>query len=333
MAFLYSGEALAARFLAWLLRWALCVVVVPLLATPADGEVTAEIGPRGVVIKIDGKLFTEYLTKTGNEPALWPIIGPTGNPVTRAYPLGPSIPAGTNDHPHHISLWFSHDEVNGVHYWRENLVDHKPGTGATIVQRDLSLPKGDGSTASVVSHDDWLNGHERVCEDERMIVFGTRGDARWIDFAITIKATNGPVTFGDTKEGTFALRVADSMRVDAKQGGHIVNSEGQENADAWGLPARWVDYTGPVEGDTVGITMMCHPKSFRPTPRWHVRTYGLFAANPFGQKDFPKPEAAEQGAYTIKPGDSITMRYLVLLHRGKTSPVEIEKAFREFAAR
>ena len=128
------------------------------------------------------------------------------------------------------------------------------------------------------------------------------------------------------------MRVADSMRVEAKQGGHIVNSDGKENAAAWGLPARWVDYTGPVEGEVAGIAIMSHPKSFRPLPRWHVRTYGLFAANPFGQKDFPDQAAAKQGEFTLKKGESITLRYRVLLHRGKTGSAAIEQAFRQFAA-
>ena len=128
---------------------------------------------------------------------------------------------------------------------------------------------------------------------------------RWIDFTITIKATEGDVTFADTKEGTFAVRVADTMRLEAKKGGRIVNSEGQEDDAAWGMPAKWVDYTGPVDGETVGIAILSHPKSFRPNTRWHVRGYGLFAANPFGHKDFPKPELAEQGAVTIPKGDEL----------------------------
>jgi hypothetical protein len=127
------------------------------------------------------------------------------------------------------------------------------------------------------------------------------------------------------------VRVADSMRVDAKPGGRIVNSDGKENGAAWGLPAKWVDYTGPVDGETVGIAIMSHPKGFRPLPRWHVRTYGLFAANPFFQKDFPGPAAANQGEFTLKNGDSITLRYRVFLHHGKTKPAEIEQAFQQFA--
>jgi hypothetical protein len=116
------------------------------------------------------------------------------------------------------------------------------------------------------------------------------------------------------------------------KGGRIVNSEGQTDDAAWGMPARWVDYTGPVDVETVGVAILSHPESFRPKTRWHVRGYGLFAANPFGHKDFPKPELAPQGEVTIPKGDDLTLRYRVLLHRGGTDKAEMEKAFEEFAA-
>jgi hypothetical protein len=301
--------------------------------TVSHAEVTAERTKQGVAIKIDGKLFTEYLTRAGHSPAMWPLIGPTGAPVTRSYPFHPPTKDGTNDHPHHQSLWFTHDKVNGLDFWAANKNDDKRDSGPHIAHREFVNISSKGPTAQIVTRNDWMNGDKRVCEDLRTIVFGKGlDDSRWIDFTITIQATDGDVTFGDTKEGSFALRVADSMRVDAKHGGHIVNSEGKENVAAWGLPAKWVDYTGPVDGETVGITIMSHPKSFHPLPRWHVRTYGLFAANPFGQKDFPELASAKQGEYTVKKGDAITLRYRVVVHRGKTNSAEIERAFREFAA-
>lgn len=304
-----------------------------ILPAAARAEVTAERTKRGVAIKIDGKPFTEYLTKAGHSPAMWPVIGPTGKPVTRSYPFTAPTKDGTNDHPHHQSIWFTHDKVNGTDFWAANKNDDKEDSGTHVAHREFVDVSAAGDTATIKSRNDWMDGDKRICEDERKIVFGKgHADSRWIDFTITIKATDGDVTFGDTKEGTFALRVADSMRVEAKKGGQIVNSDGKENAAAWGLPARWVDYTGPVDGETVGIAIMSHPKSFRPLPRWHVRTYGLFAANPFGQKDFPEPEAAKQGEYTLKKGDSITLRYRVLLHRGKTNATEVDREFSEFAA-
>src|SRR5687767_12942730 len=86
-------------------------------------EVTAEPSERGVVVKIDGELFTEYLTKAGQAPAMWPLIGPTGQMMTRSYPVAPA-PKGvkeTDDHPHHQSVWFTHDKVNGVNFWEGNV--------------------------------------------------------------------------------------------------------------------------------------------------------------------------------------------------------------------
>jgi hypothetical protein len=324
-----------------------------MLSPVARADVSAEQSDRGVVIKIDDQVFAEYLTKAGQAPAIWPIIGPTGQEMTRAYPLKPFAKGkfDTDDHPHHQSLWFTHDKVNGADFWEANRNDRNDD-GPHIAHRMFLNVDSDGSNATVVTRNDWMNGDKRICEDERKVVFGTRenGD-RWIDFTITIKATDGDVTFGDTKEGTFAIRVPDVMRVEAKQGGRIENSEGQTNDAAWGQPAKWVDYSGPTvaaslrdanspaselrpptsDPSDLGIAIMSHPKSFRPVPRWHVRGYGLFAANPFGQVDFPNPEAAKQGAHTIKSGDSITLRYLVLLHRGGTNKDDLNAAFEEFA--
>ncbi len=326
-----------------------CVAVLLMIRADAVAAVTAERSQRGVVVQIDGQLFTEYLTKAGQAPAMWPLIGPTGKAMTRSYPVGPTVKGETDDHPHHHSLWFTHDRVNGADFWGANVASvagvSDPGhnQGPHIAHREFVSVESLGSTARIVTRNDWMNGDRRICDDQRTIVCGTRDNGdRWIDFTITLKASDGDVTFGDTKEGTFAVRVADTIRVDAKLGGRIVNSEGQLDEAAWGLPAKWVDYTGPVDNvagvsdpghnEIVGIALMSHPTSFRPVPRWHVRTYGLFTANPFGQRDFPQPEAAEQGTVTIKQGDTLTLRYRVLLHRGRTEKADIPTAFDEFAA-
>jgi hypothetical protein len=145
-----------------------------------------------------------------------------------------------------------------------------------------------------------------------------------------VKATKGPVTFGDNKEGAFGMRVAHSMSVDAKQGGKIINSEKQTNEGAWGKPAAWVDYHGPVQGETAGIAIFNHPSSFRYPTYWHVRTYGLFAANPFGLHEFIRAKATE-GAYTIRSGKSMTLRYRVYLHRGDEKVGKVAEAFAAYS--
>ena len=126
-----------------------------------------------------------------------------------------------------------------------------------------------------------------------------------IDFEIEIHATDGDVTFHDTKEGMFGLRVASSMDVAKKTGGRITNAEGLTDDKAWGQASPWVDYVGPVQGKTLGIAILNHPQSFRYPTTWHVRTYGLFAANPFGWHDFGR---SEKGDYTLPAGQKVRFR-------------------------
>jgi hypothetical protein len=298
-------------------------------AGAAVAEITAEPNEKGVTVKIDGKLFTEYLICSGTKPILWPIIGPTGKPMSRAYPMG----EGTNekkDHAHHRSLWFTHGNINGIDFWSE-----KPERNAITKHREFVKVQS-GQSATIVTRNDWLAPDgKRVCEDQRTCTFATDGDARWIDFDITIKASDGPVTFGDTKEGTMGIRVAETMKVDAKKadpklGGKIINSEGQTDKDAWGKPAAWVDYYGPVDDQTLGIAIFNHPSSFRFPTCWHVRTYGLFAANPFGLREFKEDKSAD-GAYTLPAGETMTLRYRILLHRGDERSARVAEAYAAYA--
>lgn len=289
------------------------------IAGPSMAEITAQRSDGGVTIQIDGKPFTEYLTDFNGAPVLWPIIGPTGKPMTRAYPMADE-PEEKKDHAHHRSIWFTHGSVNGVDFWHKEPTKHR---------EFVRIESGD--RAVVVTRNDWIGPDgKKICEDERTLTFAADGDARWIDFDITLKAGDQPVKFGDTKEGTMGVRVAETMRVDSKKGGRIVNSEGQTDGGAWGKPAAWVDYHGPVEGETVGIAILNHPSSFRFPTYWHVRTYGLFAANPFGLHDF-KGGSETDGSYTLKPGETMTLRYRILLHRGNEKEGEVAQAFADYS--
>jgi hypothetical protein len=189
-----------------------------------------------------------------------------------------------------------------------------------------------GPTAVIVTRNDWLKSDgTRVCEDERSLTFGGDAKVRWIDFDIVIKASDGPVKFNDTKEGSFGMRVPETMKVDAKKGGQIVNSEGQTDKDAWAKRAAWVDYHGPIEGETLGIAILNHPSSFRYPTYWHVRTYGLFAANPFCLRDFTGEKSAD-GSYTLEPGQTIAFHYRILLHSGDEKSAKVAEAYTTYAA-
>lgn len=311
-----------------------CLAVLLVAGIAAAAEFSVEQHPGRVTVNIDGKLFTEYLTKIGTKPILWPIIGPTGQPMTRAYPME-TIAGEKHDHPHQRSLWFTHGDVNGIDFWSEP-ISYKAGKmpagkklGSIVHREFLAVEARDGK-ALISTANDWVDAQgKKQCEDVRRVTCSTDGDARIIDFDITLRAEPEAVTFGDTKEGCFGIRIPTSMDVDSKQGGQIVTSEGLTDKNAWGKPARWVDYHGPVAGQQVGIAVLNHPSSFRaPTP-WHVRTYGLFAANPFGLHDFdPK---IETGAVTIKRGETLSLSYRVVLHRGDEKSADIQAAYERYA--
>jgi hypothetical protein len=291
-------------------------------------EITAERSENGVIVKIDGQLFTEYVVKSETKPILWPILGPTGKPMTRDYPLR-EHPGEATDHPHQRSLWFTHGNVNSVNFWAE-LRSAPNAKNLGTIQHVKFLTVAGGKPAVIVAQNDWLGPDgKKICEDQRTLRFDTDGNVRWIDFDVAVKATEGPVTFADDKEGAFGVRVAQSICVDAKQGGKIVNSKQQTDGAAWGQQAPWVDYYGPVDGQTVGIAIFNHPSSFRYPTYWHVRGYGLFAANPFGVHEFSAGKLSG-GAHTIAAGECMTLRYRVFLHQGDEKTGKVAEAFEAY---
>ena len=303
-----------------------CVLfsIAQLGSAQADPFVLSE-HDKGVRVDLNGELFTDYLTQSGCKPILWPIIGPTGAEMTRAYPMVEGRAGERSDHKHHRSFWFTHDDVNGVNFWHE-----KPGS-AKVVHREFVEASG-GKQGTIVTRNDWVDPDgKKVCEDERRLTFGVEPKYRWIDFAIQVIASEGPVRFGDTKEGTFGVRVAAPIKVDAQQEGTIVNSRGQTNKDAWGKPATWVDYHGRLDKRLVGVAILNHPSSFRHPTHWHVRTYGLFAANPFGLRSFSGSDAVD-GSHTIPAGDSLRLRYRVLFHEGDHISAQIAEIYQSYAA-
>lgn len=277
-----------------------------------------------VRVEVDGRPFTVYLTATGPKPILWPVIGPTGAEMTRAYPMK-DIAEEKHDHPHQRSIWFTHGDVNGVDFWSEN-----KGHGS-IAHREYLRLEESGDDALITTRNDWLDAEgKKVLQDIRDVTFRAGDGWRSIDFEITLNASEGPVKFGDTKEGSFGIRIPTVMDVNSKHGGHIVNSAGETDKDAWGKPAAWVDYYGKVDGKAVGIACLNHPMSFRFPTRWHVRDYGLFAANPFGLHDFVGKSDAD-GSYTLEAGDSIALRYRILFHTGDANDAKIAEAFERYS--
>jgi hypothetical protein len=165
-------------------------------------------------------------------------------------------------------------------------------------------------------------------EEHRVMTFYAEPDIRTVDVDLTFTAKT-PIKFADTKEGFFAIRLADSMT--EKNGGIMTNSEGaQTEKNVWGKRADWVDYDGTVEGQKVGIVIFDNPQNLNHPPRWHSRAYGLFAVNPFGLRDFDA-KAEARGGYQLGAGDSLHLRYRVIIHPGDVPKRKIERWYADYA--
>jgi len=186
----------------------------------------------------------------------------------------------------------------------------------------------------IKSRDKWISAEGKlICTDERVfrIYAPAQPAERIFDFEVTLHASEVPLTLGDTKEGTMAMRLAETMRLKGNPGlGHIVNSAGVRDGETWGKRADWCDYFGPVEGKTVGVAIFDHPGNPRHPTWWHVRDYGLFAANPFGQHDFENLPDKSAGDFTIPAGKSVTFRYRFYLHQGDEQQAKIAEKYQEY---
>ena len=291
-----------------------------------------------IEVRHHGELFTRYVYNDTPKPILYPVLGPGGVPMTRDFPMRRDSPGEARDHVHHRSLWFAHGDVNGVDFWLEG-----PGKGTIRHERfDPLVGTTDAApgAATLTAHSAWVGPDERVvCRETRWMTFRAEPSKRRIDLRIMLSAGDEPLVFGDTKEGTMALRVRPELRLtpDRERGGlpkvfgNAVNSEGLTGGGVWGQPARWVDYYAEIEGRPVGVAVFDHPSNLRHPTRWHAREYGLFAANPFGLHDFAgRPEG--EGRHEVPARGSITFRYRYVFHEGDPKAAGIESDYSDWAA-
>lgn len=335
-----ATTSLLALLCCGLLAWSLLGEVGPVLAAEPHGLAIRQ-DRHGVTVDVDGGPFAAYVIDQANKPYLWPVIGPTGKAMTRAFPMQelPDEPAAQRDHPHHRGITFGHERMAGSDSWHERATFAKDAEGSprlaslgSIVHRDFSLLTVDGERAVIEELCDHLDpAGKPVVTERRRLTFRADKAKRTIDIDQEFRPAPdaGPSPIGDNKDAGLFVRVPTSMAVDSKQGGKIVNSEGQFDADAWSKPARWCDYHGPAGGENLGIAILNHPTSYRHPTRWHVRTYGLFAANPFASKSFNA--ALPDASTTLAPGDVLRLHHRILLHTGDEQAAAVDDAWQQYA--
>ena len=291
-----------------------------------DTGVKITEGENKVRVEVNGELFTEYIFKSDSKrPYFYPVIGPTGVAVNRHWPMK----EGENeqkDHPHHQSLWYTHGSINGIDFWTDG-----DKNGSVVHDKFLKIESGK-DVGIIQSQNKYIAPDGTViCTDTRTHKFYNIPDARMMDFEVTFHASQGQVVLGDTKEGSMAIRLAPTIRVKGPVAqGHIINSEGDRDGDAWGKRAAWCDYYGPVNGEIVGVAIFDHPQNPKHPTWWHVRDYGLFAANPFGVSDFEhKPHGT--GDITIPAGESLTFRYRIYIHKGDNEQGKVAEYYKQYS--
>ena len=293
------------------------------LAPLSAQTVTLKPTDTGMRVEIDGQLFTEYVTQNTPRPFLYPVIGAGGESVTRNFPMRTDVLKEKKDHKHHRSIWFGHGNVNGTDFWSE---DKDFGREEHVAFRDQ---KAEGNKASFNADTRWVTAKGAlVLTDTRHIaVTALPQGEKYLDFEITLKATQGEVTFADTKEGTMALRLCTSLSLENNLEAHAYNSNDVRGKDVWGKRADWVCFYGPdPKGTQVGVVVFSHPTNLRSPEPWHARPYGLLAANPFGLHDF-EGGSKSKGDYTIAEGDSLTFNYRYYLSKGKPRPDDVREKF------
>jgi hypothetical protein len=298
------------------------------LASTQTGVSVSE-GGEGLQVDVAGKPFFTALAQSGNKPIIYPIFGPGGQMMTRSFPIK-DVAGEDRDHPHQRSMWMTFGKVNDLDFWASDPINgDKPHFGR-IVPKAVNIESGPVA-GSIVSNKDWTDRDGKlVMQEKNTIIIYQLNDQRILDAHFVFTAPDSaPVVFGDTKEGMFGLRVPSVLDTKAKKGGKIVNSNNIDDDAAWGKSAAWVDYSGLIDGQTVGVAILNHPSSFRYPTHWHVRNYGLFAANPFGLKDFG---TSKSGEFKLEAGKSIEFSYRVIFHNGRHTDAKIADAFKAYAA-
>ena len=315
-----------------------CLVASPLAAQ--DKKLAVKASKEKIDFMAGDELITTYHLTGFAKPIFWPIHAPGNVPLTRSWPMNKDIAGESTDHIHQKSAWFCHGDVipegieikqkirgvDGVDFWSE-----AKGHGLMVVTH-VGQPKIDGNQATLATKNEWRTPEGLVIlEENRDLTLIDYGKARLLILDIDLRAKASPITFGDTKEGALGIRINDKIRADAKGKGQLKNAEGKVGErECWGQLSDWCDYSGPIDGKTVGLAIFADLNNEYPTC-WHSRGYGLMAANPFGRAKslFPAMKG-KTDLVRLEKGDHLRMRYALLAHEGNTEEGQVADYYRRF---
>lgn len=305
-----------------------------------DGEEVVELvrndADKKVDVFIDGRLFTSYLySKTFKKPVLYPLMTAGGAYVTRGFPLK-SRPGERTDHPHHVGLWFNYGDVNGLDFWNnsESIPNEEKSSYGTIRHRKINNISSGDSKGELKVTLEWVNAEgELLLEENTTFLFSGKEKKRKIDRITKLTAPDKDISMKDNKEGMLGLRVARELEHDGDNGdvtGLYRSSEGLKGVEVWGTRGKWMNLSGLINNDSLSVAIFDHPDNVGYPTYWHARGYGLFAANPLGQKALS--EGKEELNFKLPVGESVIFKHRIVVYSGeKITAEQINKDWEDFS--
>lgn len=334
------------------------LAVFMVTAAAAQKKQNVQVIPSGsskaIDINIGGKPFASFLyAEMFEKPVLTDIHAANGTIITRGFPLH-ILPGDPTDHPHHIGLWLNFENVNGLDFWNNSYAiaaDKKHLYG--WIKTDRIDHVSGGNTGKLSYHANWTNINNAIlAEETTTYTFSGTAHQRIIDRITTIKADT-LLLFTDAKDGLLGLRLAHALQIptdkdqkftddkgnvtivkggtDSIPNGNYVSSTGKYGDSVWSTRANWCKVFGKMGSDSVSVTIIDHPENINYPTFWHARGYGLFAANPLGEKIFTNNKSAKN--LQLQKGESVTFRYRIVIDDGKqtASTLEINKMAEDFS--
>jgi hypothetical protein len=306
-------------------------------------------------VLVDGRLFTTFQWPDNvTKPVFYPILTSERTEITRGFPLNPKV-GERADHPHQIGMWLTYGNVNGLDFWGNGskglgIRNENGGVIQHLKTEKISEGAGEGS---FVTTESWVDtSGVELLKEVTEFHFIAKENIRIIDRKTILTAGENEIKMPDTKEGMFGIRVARQLELPTEGNvvlynedgttsrvkdtlnigitGNYLSSEGIKGEEVWGTRARWMHLFGQIEDEKISLVISDHPENPNYPTYWHARTYGLFAANPLGVKDFTNGK--ESLNFSLSPDQSVTFRYRVIIGSGEHLPAEkIDELANDFA--
>jgi hypothetical protein len=186
-------------------------------------------------------------------------------------------------------------------------------------------------------------------DETTSFVFRKTPGGRIVERTTTLTARDKPVRFPDNKEGVLGLRVARALEQPSKEPATFTDaagvattvakldntgvtglyhtSEGKEGDAVWGTRGRWCALSGRIGDEDVTIAIFDDPKNPGAPTYWHARGYGLFAANPLGQKALS--DGKDTLDFALAPKASATFRHTIAILSRPFAAADIERLWKD----